>query len=85
MEEAFRETERKQIETAVGLEKVGLDGGFIPKNAARTAAKADYHAAMKRKYEEAAARRMVLRRARPARAALALNDALTARFGRFRS
>ena len=58
MEEAFRETERKQIETAVGLEKVGLDGGFIRKNAARTSAKADYHAAMKRKYEEAAARRM---------------------------
>ena len=37
--------------------KSGLDPTSLRQSAARATARADYHAAMKRKYEEAAARR----------------------------
>ena len=56
LEKRFREEEREDISTVTDWEKKGWDGSLHRKFAARDAARADYHAAMKRKYEEAASR-----------------------------
>jgi hypothetical protein len=53
-EALYRETEQGQERTAAELNKRALDGSFMRQSAARSAARADYHAALKRKYEQAA-------------------------------
>jgi hypothetical protein len=52
----FRDLARRHLRTATELEASDSNAGasLIQGMAARTAAKADYHAAMKRKYEQAA-------------------------------
>jgi hypothetical protein len=58
-EALYRDLAQKELRLATELEKSSpnADASFIHGWAARAAAKADYHAAMKRKYGEAAARR----------------------------
>jgi hypothetical protein len=53
----FRGFEQDWVRMAVEREKGGADAASVRQSAARCAARADYHAAMKRKYEQAAARR----------------------------
>ena len=55
--EIFQEDEQKKIKLAVNWEKRGLDASIFRQAAAKTAKVVKYHAAMKQKYEEAAARR----------------------------
>ncbi len=56
-EAIFRKTEQGWIDVETETEKRGLGRGHFSKEAAKAAAMADYHAAMRRKYELAAARR----------------------------
>ena len=49
-------TERQQAWMVADWQKRGRDASSYRQAAARAKARADYHAAMKRKYEEAAAR-----------------------------
>jgi hypothetical protein len=56
LEAQFRGFEQEWVQRAADEPKTGKGTGFARRFAAKTAAKADYHAAMKRKYEEAAAR-----------------------------
>jgi hypothetical protein len=56
-EAVFRDTEQGQERTAAELKMRGMDGSFMRQSAARSAARAEYHAALKRKYEQAAAGR----------------------------
>jgi hypothetical protein len=58
-EAVFRDLAQKHLRSAVELEKSSpnADAGPIHRLAAMAASKADHHAAMRRKYDEAAARR----------------------------
>jgi hypothetical protein len=56
VEAQFRGYERDWVKIAADEAKSGKGTGFARQFAAKTTAKADYHAAMKRKYEEAVAR-----------------------------
>lgn len=55
IEQIARKAEREFLGLAAGLEKGGLNGNGERQIAAKWCAQADYHA-MKRKYEQAAAR-----------------------------
>lgn len=54
-EAVWRLNERRQNEIVHSLERMNLDSRSIRKSAVRSAARADYHEAMRRKYERAAA------------------------------
>ncbi len=56
LEETLREEERGDVATVVEWEQKGWDASLHRRFAARHAARADYHAALSRKYEEAASR-----------------------------
>jgi hypothetical protein len=56
-EDQFRGFERDFIRMAGGSQATNPNANPFQQSAARAAAVADYHAAMRRKYEEAAARR----------------------------
>ncbi len=57
LETIVRSSEQQQAQTAADWQKRGRDASSFRQAAARAKARADYHAAMKRKYEDAAARR----------------------------
>ena len=53
-EAMIREFERKYLSFAIDFEKAGIKNGPLHEMVAKTRAAADYHAAMRRKYEQAA-------------------------------
>jgi hypothetical protein len=55
-EAMHRKFAQRRIESGIEMEKKGFGRGHFAKEAAKWAARADYHAAMKRKYEQAVAR-----------------------------
>ena len=58
-EAQFRDFEEVFARMAADSERLGLDAAPTRRSEARSAARADYHTAMKRKYEDAAARRRI--------------------------
>lgn len=56
VEQIARDAERRFLRLAADSEKAGLNGNRKRQYVAKWRAQADYHATMKRKYEQAAAR-----------------------------
>jgi hypothetical protein len=59
METMFREFERNRVKSDLDMEKQGFGRGHFKNEVARTKAMADYYAALRRKYEQAAASRVL--------------------------
>ncbi len=57
LEAVYRDTQQAQERTAAEFNQRGLNATSMRQTAARSAARAEYHAALKRKYEQAAAGR----------------------------
>jgi hypothetical protein len=55
----FREFERRWVKSGLDMERQGFARGHFKNDAAKTRAVADYYAAMRRKYEQAAASRVL--------------------------